>query len=202
MGPADNDGWESHWGAGFGLNLCQSESNADKTPLGECPSDLSSLIGFRLTVTGELPSELRIQFEDNFEGSDTVKGDNGYIVAEILDEPQDYLFSMAEVFYLAEADRPELNPELFTSLQIQIASHLGDIEYYDFCVQDIELILSDNESDAGDAEETPEIPEPNDDPYCADPTSLKIIPNQSNWVAGCSNAIGLQGDVFTYSDPG
>lgn len=216
VGPNDNDSWGSHWGAGMGINFCQSESNADKVTIGDCPADLTNLKGFRLTVTGELPPELRIQFEDDFEGDDEKVGDNGYIVAETLDEPVDYLFEDAAVFYLSEDNRPELDPMRFTSVQFQIASHLAMIEYFDFCITDIEVILGDGDEvmdagvddmdggvddmDAGEASPAPA--DPSTDPACADPTSLKIIPNTNGWVAGCSNAAGLQGDLYTYSDPG
>lgn len=205
VGPTDDSGWQSHWGAGFGINFCQAASNADKTPLGECPTDLSALKGFRLTVTGDLPSELRVQFEDNFEGNDEVVGDNGYIVAESVDEPVDYLFADAAVFYLAEDSRPELQPALFTSVQFQIASHMGEIETFDFCIQDIEVILAEETPDGGvdDTDVPTDVVEPSTDPACADPASLKIIPDEnSRWVAGCSNAAGLQGDLYEYSDPG
>ena len=201
VGPFDDIGWDRLWGAGFGINFCQDESNGDKIPLGECPRDLSRLIGVRLTVTGELPSELRIQFEDNFAGDDDVKGDNGYIVAESVDEPADYLFEDAAVFYLSEDSRPELHPELFTSLQIQIAAKEGVIEEYSFCIEDIEVILSEDVADGGVGDDT-EAVEESTDPACADPTSLQIIPASNGWVAGCSNAAELQGDLYSYSDPG
>lgn len=205
VGPSDDSGWANHWGAGFGINFCQSASNSAKTPLGECPADMSALKGFRLTVTGELPSELRVQFEDNFEGDDDVVGDNGYIVAESVDEPVDYLFADAAVFYLAEDSRPALQPELFTSVQFQIASHMGEIETFDFCIEDIEVILGEETPDGGveDTEVPNDTAEPSTDPACADPSSVKIIPDEnSRWVAGCSNAAGLQGDLYEYSDPG
>ena len=200
VGPHDGIGWDRLWGAGFGLNFCQTESNGDKIPLGECPTDMSRLRGFRLTVTGTMPSELRIQFEDNFEGTDEIAGDNGYIVAQGLDVPADYMFEDAEVFYIPENGRPELRPELFTGLQFQIATQQGVVEPYEFCIEGIEVILAEEDIDGGVVDTDSDI-DAGTESDCDD-SSLAIIPDINGWVDGCSNAAGIQGDLYRYSDPG
>ncbi len=200
VGPESDDGWGSHWGAGLGINFCQASSQADKVAIADCATDLSRLQGFRLTVTGELPSELRVQFEDDFEGTDEVPGDNGYILAEVLDEPAEYLFEDAAVLYMAEASRPELDPGRFLSVQFQVASHMGETEDFDFCLENIEVVLSEEET-AGD--EAGDDDAASDDPACeGGAESLQLIPNDAGWVASCTNAAGLQGDMYRYSDGG
>ena len=198
VGPEDDSGWGEHWGAGIGVDLCKpdKEYSGDKVPVEECHNDLSRLIGFKITLSGTLPTELRINFEDNFEGNDDVVGDNGYIVAETLDEPVDYLFENAAVFYLGEDSRPELQPNLFTSLQFQVATAMGSIEDFSFCVDKVELILADEGPDAGEPEEIPAM----DTNAECDAESLVVKADENNWVDQCTNQIGLQGHWYSYSD--
>lgn len=205
VGPADDDGWGDHWGAGIGFNICQASSGADKTSVGDCNIDLSRFIGVRVKFSGQMPPELRINMEDD------VDGDNPYLVADSnnLDTPQEFLFDDAVVGYFPEEDQVPFDRSHLLSVQFQVASLMGSIDEFNFCVDSVEIILGEETGggdagvgDAGDAADagTSAIPQPTDTAVVCTPDSLMITPNEHNWIHACTNVLGIQGDYYRYAD--
>ena len=215
VGPADNDSWDDHWGAGIGFNLCQSSTGADKTAIGDCAMNpqLSRFIGIRATLSGELPPELRINLEDDIDDAD-----NPYIVVDKnnVETPQEFLFENARVFY--EEDTSEQGPpdlSRLLSVQFQVASQLGMIDEFNFCVESVEIIASEevaggdagDMADAGDASvdtgdasvDTTPVDTGSDTVVCT-PDSTFVVADESNWIHGCTNFLGIQGDWYSYTD--
>ncbi|MBN2341669.1 MAG: hypothetical protein JXX29_00325 [Deltaproteobacteria bacterium] len=214
VGPASNDDWADHWGAGVGVNLCQPDQNASNTKIAleECPTDLSDFAGVNVTFSGTLPTALWVNFED-----DITDEDNSYHIVETTDAA-DYLFTEAKVWYQSEAERPTIQPGRILSVQFQVAAQLGSIEEFAFCIENVSLIagiagVSDTDDTDSDTNTDSAVePDTETDTAVADTDtdtdtdtscasdSVRLLSNESNWVDGCTNTLGVQGFWYTYSD--
>ena len=133
----------TYWGAGIGLNLCQVAEGGDADTtynIGTCPTDLSSIIGFRMILTGDIgPNEFRVTF------AETGRDESTYIPANASDigTSVDYLFADSTITYLStfpDDTHPVIDVANVQALQLQVSTAVGAASPYNFCVENIEPI--------------------------------------------------------------
>ncbi len=131
--------WDSYWGAGLGLDICQNGD--DETPAGtkytiaDCPRDLSGITGFSFTIQGDqFPSSgVRVTFGEEGRDSNTYVTVNGT-------GSQTVRFSQATVEWDTSGSEPAININKVTSLQFQIPSVDSSTVSFDFCISELETI--------------------------------------------------------------
>jgi hypothetical protein len=159
----------------------------------DCPADLFRLLGFRATIKGQVPTELRVVFGDTV--SET---DDGYIVVAALDEPTDYLFADAEVLNASAQAKPVLDPSKLGGVSFKVVSQLNETDTFSFCIEDLELIVAEDGADNGD---DPDAGGTGGNPDCSS-DSLQIVTDEGYWIDGCTNLLGLQGTWYTSTPRG
>lgn len=127
----DSSDYGVDWGAGIGFNLClDADDNANT--IGTCATDLSSLVGFSLVVTGALPAtELRVTF------AEAGRNESTYIKATTLDTAVSYLFADATVGYASDPTANPIVVEDINALQFQVSTKIGATAPFDYCIEDV-----------------------------------------------------------------
>ncbi len=138
-GEDGNPAYSTYWGAGIGFNLCYDDTiegtDDDKAlTIADCTAgDVSKIIGFKLTVTGSLPTtELRVTMTEKGRNEST------FINAKVLDVHETYLFEKATVLYDATADPIDVSK--VKALQFQVSTATSGATPFDFCIENIEPI--------------------------------------------------------------
>ncbi len=151
--------YAKYWGAGFGVNLCSTESDDGTVvdaPLGECTlyDPRTKIIGFRITIEGDqIPSgpdgadpQLRVQFAElERASSETVSSsESTYIIVDPAGGTVDYMFEDAAVYYAVnrgDEGVPPIDTNKVISLQFQVSTTPAEDTPFSFCVSDIMPIL-------------------------------------------------------------
>ncbi len=128
---ADPPNW-TVWGAGVGFNLCIDNDDVEHT-VESCPTDLNSIIGIRVTITGTI-GDFRVTM------AEADRDEGVYITADEADNgtPVDYLFENATVEY--RPSDPPLDKSLLRAIQFQVSSSQSADTPFDFCIDNVEMI--------------------------------------------------------------
>ena len=131
----DEDGtldYSVNMGAGIGFHLCSADNNF--FTIGDCPVDLTGIVGFRLTVTGEIPdSELRVTMAEQNRDEPT------FLRAMEVGVETDYLFADAVVQY--NVNEPAVDVSNINGLQFHVASFTTSATPFDFCIEEISVLI-------------------------------------------------------------
>ncbi len=122
------------WGGGIGFNLCEAgQDGGSFFTIENCPRSLSSLLGFRLTVTGSMPaSGIRVIFYEK--GRDQ----SAYVTVPGIGIADDYYFAEAKVGY--DAFAPPIDIGNIRNVLFQVPAASSEVTY-DFCIENIEAIV-------------------------------------------------------------
>ncbi len=125
--------FSTYYGAGMGFDLCQaSDSAPTKYTLGQCPLG-NGLGGLRFKLSGaSIPSELRVSFHE------ANRAESTYVLAKAGDN--EALFKDGKVAYDPLA--PMVNVANIDSVHFMIPGSELDAVPFDFCVEQVELVMS------------------------------------------------------------
>ncbi len=132
----DGDGdidYDVNRGAKIGFYLCSVDNNY--FTIGDCPVDLTGIIGFRLTVKGEISdSELRVTMAEQNRDEPT------FIRATEAGVETSYLFTDAVVGYDSAASAVDVSN--INALQFHIASYTQRATPFNFCIEQISALIA------------------------------------------------------------
>jgi hypothetical protein len=122
-----------YYGAGLAFDLCQASASAPtKYTLAQCPLG-NGLGGIRFKLSGSsIPSELRVSFHE------ANRDQSSYVLAKA--GANEALFKDGKVVY--DKNAPPVNVGNIDSVHFTIPTNELDVVPFDFCVEQIELVMS------------------------------------------------------------